>query len=238
MAKQFWPDQDPLGKRFRTKGANGPVVEVVGVVQDGKYKDVVEDPQPHFYLPLNQMYTPLRAFHVRTSVPPESLATQVQSQIRPLAPDLAISELQTMDQALQGVNGFLFYRLGAQFSGAMGLLGLILAVVGVYSVAAYAAVQRTQEIGIRMAIGATPRDILKMVLCQGIRIVALGLLIGLAAAFAGTRVLVDLFYGVTPSDPLTFAAVAALLLAVALLACWIPARRATRTSPVVALRFE
>ena len=238
MAKQFWPDQDPLGKRFRTKGASGPAIEVVGVVQDGRYKGVVEDPLPHFYLPLSQMYTPLRTFHVRTSVPPETLAAQVQSQIRTLSPDLAISELQTMDQALQGVNGFLFYRLGAQFSGTMGLLGLILAVVGVYSVASYAAVQRTQEIGIRMAIGATPRDILKMVLRQGIRIVALGLLIGLAAAFAGTRVLADLFYGVAPSDPLTFVAVAALLLAVALLACWIPARRATRTSPVVALRFE
>ena len=238
MAKQFWPDQDPLGKRFRAKGATGPAIEVVGVVQDGKYKGVVEGPQPHFYLPLSQMYSPLRTFHVRTSVPPETLAAQVQSQIRTLTPDLAISELQTMDQALQGVNGFLFYRLGAQFSGTMGLLGLILAAVGVYSVASYAAVQRTQEIGIRMAIGATPRDILKMVLRQGIRIVALGLFIGLAAAFAGTRVLADLFYGVTPSDPLTFVAVAALLLAVALLACWIPARRATRTSPVVALRFE
>jgi putative ABC transport system permease protein len=115
---------------------------------------------------------------------------------------------------------------------------LILAVVGVYSVASYAAVQRTQEIGIRMAIGATPSDILKMVLRQGIGVVGIGLLVGLAAAFAGTRVLADLFYGVTPSDPLTFASVAALLLAVALLACWIPARRATRVSPTVALRFE
>jgi ABC-type antimicrobial peptide transport system permease subunit len=163
---------------------------------------------------------------------------QVQSQIRQLAPSLAISELQTLDQALQGLNGFLFFRLGAQLTGAMGLLGLVLAVVGVYSVASYAAVQRTQEIGIRMAIGATPRDILKMVLGQGLGIVAIGLLAGLVAAFAGTRLLADLFYGVTPSDPATFAAVATLLLAVALLACWIPAQRATRVSPTIALRFE
>lgn len=91
MAKQFWPDQDPIGKRFRTKGASRPAIEVIGVVQDGKYKGVVEEPQPHFYLPLSQMYTPLRTFHVRTSVAPESLATQVQSQIRALAPNLAIS---------------------------------------------------------------------------------------------------------------------------------------------------
>jgi predicted permease len=238
MAKKFWPDQDPLGKRFSTKSASGPFIEVVGVVQDGRYKDVVEEPQPHFYVPLNQSYMPLRTFHIRTSVHPESLSVQVQSQIRQLAPSLAISELQTLDQALQGLNGFLFFRLGAQLTGAMGLLGLVLAVVGVYSVASYAAVQRTQEIGIRMAIGATPRDILKMVLGQGLGIVAIGLLAGLVAAFAGTRLLADLFYGVTPSDPATFAAVATLLLAVALLACWIPAQRATRVSPTIALRFE
>jgi predicted permease len=238
MAKKFWPDQNPLGKRFSTKSASGPFIEIVGVVQDGKYKGVVEEPQPHFYLPLSQSYMPLRTIHIRSSVPPETLVTQVQSQIRGLAPNLPVSEMQTLDQALQGLNGFLFFRLGAQLTGAMGLLGLILAVVGVYSVASYAAAQRTQEIGIRMAIGATPGDILKMVLRQGLGIVAIGLLAGLAAAFAGTRLLADLFYGVKPSDPITYAAVATLLLAVALLACWIPARRATRVSPTVALRFE
>jgi putative ABC transport system permease protein len=238
MAKKFWADQDPLGKRFSTKGAAGPFLDVVGVVQDGKYRGVVEDPSPHFYLPLSQSYMPLRTFHVRTSVPPENLATQVQAQIRELAPNLPITELQTMNQALQGVNGFLFYRLGAQFTGTMGLLGLILAVVGVYSVASYAATQRTHEIGIRMAIGATPRDILRMVLRQGFGIVGIGVVVGLAVAFAGTRVLADLFYGVAPNDPATFAAVATLLLGVALLACWIPARRATHVSPLVALRFE
>jgi predicted permease len=238
MAKKFWPDQNPLGKRFSTKSASGPFIEVVGVVQDGKYKGVIEDPQPHFYEPLSQSYIPLRTIHIRTSVPTETLSMQVQSQIRDLAPNLAVSEMQTLDQALQGLNGFLFFRLGAQLTGAMGLLGLVLAVVGVYSVASYAAAQRTQEIGIRMAIGATPGDILKMVLRQGVGIVAIGLIVGLAAAFAGTRLLADLFYGVKPSDPLTYAAVATLLLAVALLACWIPARRATRVSPTVALRFE
>lgn len=199
---------------------------------------MVEDPQPHFYLPLSQSYVPLRTIHIRASVPPESLSTQAQAQVRDLAPNLSISELQTMDQALQGFNGFLFFRLGAQLTGTMGLLGLILAVVGVYSVASYAAAQRTHEIGIRMAIGATPRDILGMVLRQGFGIVGVGVLLGLAAAFAGTRLLADLFYGVTPSDPVTYAAVATLLLGVALLACWIPARRATRVSPLTALRFE
>jgi predicted permease len=238
MAKKFWPGQHPIGRRFSTKSASGPFIQIVGVVQDGKYKGIVEDPQPHFYFPLNQSYMPLRTFHVRTSVPPEALSMQVQSQVRALAPNLAISELQTLDQALQGLNGYLFFQLGAQLTGTMGLLGLVLAVVGVYSVASYAAVQRTQEIGIRMAIGATPADILRMVLRQGVGIVTIGLLIGLAAAFAGTRLLADLIYGVTPSDPITYAAVVTMLLAVALLACWIPARRATRVSPVIALRFE
>jgi macrolide transport system ATP-binding/permease protein len=238
MAKKFWPNQSALGKRFSTKSASGPFIEIVGVVQDGKYKGVVEEPQPHFYLPLTQSYMPLRTFHIRSFVPPETLTTEVQSRVRELAPNLPISEMQRLDQALQGLNGFLFFRLGAQLTGVMGLLGLILAVVGVYSVASYAAAQRTQEIGIRMAIGATPGDILKMVLRQGVGVVAIGLLVGLAAAFAGTRLLADLFYGVTPSDPITYAAVATLLLAVALLACWIPARRATRVSPTVALRFE
>jgi predicted permease len=238
MAKKFWPDQSPLGKRFSTKGASGPFIEVVGVVQDGKYKGVVEQPEPHFYLSLNQSYMPLRTFHIRTSVPPETLSAQVQAQISALAPTLAVSEFQTFEQALQGINGFLFFRLGAQLTGAMGLLGLVLAVVGVYSVASYAAVQRTQEIGIRMAIGATPLDILKMVLRQGLGVVIIGLLAGLAAAFAATRLLADLFYGVKPGDPVTYVSVAALLLAVALLACWIPARRATRISPVTALRCE
>jgi ABC-type antimicrobial peptide transport system permease subunit len=120
----------------------------------------------------------------------------------------------------------------------MGLLGLVLAVVGVYSVASYAAAQRTQEIGIRMAVGATPRDILTMVLRQGFGKVAIGVVLGLGAAFAGTRVLADLFYGVSPADPLTYAGVALLLVVVALFACWVPAHRATRVSPLVALRIE
>jgi len=238
MAKKFWPEQDAVGKRFSSNGAAGPFFEVVGLVQDGKYQGVIEDPLPYFYRPLSQSYMPMRTFHVRTSVPPEQLAVQVEEQVRELAPTLPISQLETMNEALQGVNGFLFFRLGAQLTGTMGLLGLILAVVGVYSVASYAASQRTQEIGIRMAVGATPRDILTMVLRQGFGLVAVGIAVGLGAAFAGTRVLADQFYGVSPSDPLTYAGVALLLVIVALFACWVPAYRATRVSPLVALRIE
>jgi predicted permease len=238
MAKKFWPDQDPIGKRLRIKDATGPLLEVVGVVQDGKYQGVTEDSQPFFYLPAEQSYEPFRTIHVRTSVPPESLALQIEAQIRELAPNLPITEVQTMRQSLQGVNGFLLFRFGAQLTSTLGLLGLILALVGIYSVVSYAAAQRTQEIGIRMALGAGSGDILKMVLRQGVGVVGVGLALGLALAFAGTRVLADLFVGVKPADPLTFTAVAILLSGVALLACWIPAQRATRVDPLVALRYE
>jgi predicted permease len=239
MAAKFWPNENPLGKRFSMKGPQGPFREVIGIVQTGKYKNVVEDPpEPFFYVPLAQNYVAYRTIHVRTSVPPDSLQRQIEAQVRELAPGVPISQVQTMTQALQGVNGFFFFRFGAQLTGTMGLLGLILAVVGVYSVVSYAAAQRTHEIGIRMALGAEPRDILRMVLRQSIVVVAIGLAIGLAAAFAGTRAIANLIVGIKPTDPVTFASVVVLLSAIALAACWIPARRATRVSPLTALRYE
>jgi putative ABC transport system permease protein len=149
-----------------------------------------------------------------------------------------ISKVQTMSKALDGINGFFFFRFGAQLSGTMGLLGLILAVIGVYSVVSYAATQRTHEIGIRMALGAEPRDVLKMVLRQSLVVVGIGLVIGLAAAFAGTRIIANLIVGVRPTDFVTFVTVVVFVSCIALLACWIPARRATRVSPLVALRYE
>jgi predicted permease len=239
MAAKFWPNENPLGKRFSTKGPSGPFKEVIGVVQTGKYKNVIEDPPELFYyVPMNQNYVAYRTIHVRTSVPPESLKLQIEEQVRGLAPGVPISQVQTLAQALQGVNGFFFFRFGAQLTATMGLLGLVLAVVGVYSVVSYTAAQRTHEIGIRMALGAAPGDILKMVLRQSIGIVAVGLVIGLAAAFAGTRAVANLIVGIKPTDPLTFVTVVLILSAIALFACWIPAHRATRISPLTALRYE
>jgi macrolide transport system ATP-binding/permease protein len=238
MARQFWSSETPLGKRFSIKGPAGPFIEVVGVVQDGKYKNVVETPTPFFYLPLSQVYVDFRTVHIRTSLPPESLQRDLESNLHTLAPDIPVREMQTMTQALQGINGFFFFRFGAQLTSTMGLLGLILAVVGVYSVVSYAAVQRTHEIGIRMALGAAPQDILRMVLRQSVVIVAVGLAVGLAAAFAGTRLIATFIVGVRPTDATTFATVVVLLAVIALIACWIPARRATRVSPLVALRYE
>jgi predicted permease len=238
MAKKFWPNEDVLGKRFKIYQPDAQYMEVVGVVPDGKYKGIVEDPMPYFYVPFEQNYIPLRTIHVRTSVPPESLEPQIASQIHEIAPTLPLAGIRTLKQELEGINGYLFFHLGAQLTAAMGILGLILAVVGVYSVVSYAAVQRTHEIGIRMALGAKPQDILTMVLGQSVIVIGGGILIGLGAALAGTRLLASLLVGVTSSDPATFSIVVAALAMVALLACWLPARRATRVSPLVALRYE
>lgn len=238
MAKKFWPNEDAVGKHFSIKAANGPFIEVVGVVQDGKYQNVTETPQPFFYLPTEQSYESLRTIHVRTKVPPQSLALQIESLIHEVVPNVPITEVRTMNEALQGANGFFLFRFGAQLTSTMGLLGLILAVVGIYSVVSYAAAQRTQEIGIRVAMGASPNDILKMVLRQGLAVVGVGLAVGLVLALAGTRVMGGLIIGVKPTDPLTFAIVLGLLAAIALFACWVPARRATRIDPLVALRYE
>ena len=238
MAKKFWPNEDALGKHFGTKGANGPFMEVVGIVKDAKYQNLVENPQSFYYVPFEQSYISLRTIHVRTAVPSESLAWQIQSVIHQVVPDVPITQVKTMNEALEGGNGFFLFRFGAQLTSTMGLLGLILAVVGIYSVVSYAVTQRTQEIGIRVAMGASRQDILKMVLRQGLTVVGVGLAVGLVAALAGTRAMSGLIVGIKPTDPLTFAVVVCLLTAIALFACWVPAHRATRTDPLVALRYE
>ncbi len=238
MATQFWPDGSAVGSQFDDGQKGGPIT-VVGIAGDTVYKEITDERKtPFYYVPLAQEYIPLRTFHVRTSVPPASLAAQIESEIRAVAPGLPVTQVQTMTQALQGVNGFFFYRFGAQMTATMGLLGLVLAVVGVFSMVSYAAAQRTQEIGIRMALGAEPRDILKMVMRQSTIVVGAGLLAGLAIALIGTSAIANFIVGIKPTDPATFITVAAGLTLVALVACWIPARRATRVNPIVALRHD
>ncbi len=239
MARQFWPNSNAIGQLFNDGDPGSKPLEVVGIVKDGSYKEISDTHKtPFYYVPLEQAYVPMLTIHVRTSVPPESLSLTIESQIRELAPGLAVSQVETMSQALQGVNGFFFFRFGAQLTAAMGVLGLILAVVGVFSMVSYAAAQRTHEIGIRMALGAAPRDILTMVLRQSALVVGIGLAVGLVLALVGTRALANFIVGVAPTDPLTFIIVAALLSLVAVLACYIPARRATQVSPLIALRHD
>jgi predicted permease len=238
MAKQFWPDGNAVGSQF-DDGQKGGAITVIGIAGDTVYKDITDERKtPFFYLPLTQQYIPMRTFHVRTSVPPASIAAQAEAQIRALAPGLPVTPVETMTQAMQGLNGFFFYRFGAQLTSAMGVLGLILAVVGVFSMVSYSAAQRTQEIGIRMALGAEPRDILAMVMRQSAIVVAAGLVVGLGIALIGTRAIANFIVGIKPTDPATFIAVPVALTIVALFACWLPARRATKVSPLTALRHD
>jgi predicted permease len=238
MAKKFWPGQDVIGRHFRFTAGESTQWEVVGVVGDTKIKSITEDPTPFFYVPLEQSYMPMRTLHLRTSVPPESIKHQAIAQIQELAPTLPITGARSLSEDLGGINGYLFYKLGAQLTGTIGLLGLVLAIVGVYSVVSYAAVQRTHEIGIRVALGASRADILRMVLGQSILIVGLGIVVGLGLAFAATRVVAGFLVGVSPTDPATFLSVVLLLALVAVVACWLPAHRATRVNPLVALRYQ
>jgi predicted permease len=239
MAKRFWANEDPIGKRFSLKSATGPFIEVVGLARDGQSMwHFSPEPQPYFYLPLAQNFTSFLSLQVRTTVPPESLILGVQGQIRDLAPDLPIFDARTMQQGIHGLGGLFIFRLAAALAGVMGILGLTLATVGVYGVVSFGAAQRTREIGIRMALGATRRGILVAIVRQGLQLTLIGMATGLAGAFALSRLLRSMLVGVKPGDPGTFIGVSLLLLSVALLASFIPARRATKVDPMVALRYE
>jgi putative ABC transport system permease protein len=239
MVADFWPHEDPIGKYFRMNNNDStPPIEVVGVTGDGKYQTVNEDAQPFFYVPLAQSFASKRALQIRTLVPPQSLARPVREQISELAPNLSIMDIETMSQSLNGALGFLVFRLAAIFAAVLGTIGLILGVVGVYGVVSFAASQRTREIGIRLALGATSRDILRLVWSQGIRLVIVGVAVGAIAAWSLAREMAHMLAGISPGDPVTYVAVTILMSAVGLLACWIPARRAMRVDPMVALRYE
>lgn len=238
MAERFWPNEDPIGKRFRPNTPDTPLAEVVGVAKDAKYLALFEQRLPHMYIPSDQMFGPLRTLQIRTTVPPETLMNLLRETVRELDPEMPIGDLQTMSRSLGGIQGFLIFRVGAMQAGMLGLLGLTLAVVGVYGVVSYGATQRTREIGIRMALGAMPRDILRIIVGQGVWMVVSGVVLGLAGAAAMTQLLKRFLLLVRPTDPWTFIVVTLALGSAALWACYLPARRATRVQPVVALRHE
>jgi len=238
MVRRYWPDQDPIGRRFRSTDLKNEWLEVVGVTQNSKVQGIFSDPDPYFYVPLAQQYKPLRALQLRTAGNPAAFAPLVTREIHALDPDLPVFDVVTMERMIQGPNGFFLIRMGAMFGGALGLLGLVLALVGVYGVVSYAASQRTQEIGVRMALGASRTEILRLVLGRGLVLVGGGLLTGLAVAFGVSRLLSNFLFNVSAVDPITFAGVPLLLGGMALVASWIPAFRATRIDPAVALRSE
>jgi len=238
MAQRYWPKENAIGKRFSMKGPAGPFIEVVGIAKQGKYTGLGEDPTAFFYLPQEQDAELVRTLQLRTSGAPEALIPEVDRLIQSLAPGLPLVGVETMEQSLEGVNGMFGFRMGTRFAGTLGLLGLILAVVGVYGVISYTAAQRTHEIGVRMALGADRRDILKMVLRQGVILVGIGVGVGVGVTLLLTRGISGLLVGVSPSDPVTFAAMSAFLAAVGLLASYIPAHRAMNVEPLKALKYE
>jgi macrolide transport system ATP-binding/permease protein len=231
MATRFWPGQNPLGKSIRV--ANQPL-EIVGVVSTGKYRTLSETPIPFLYRPVN--YASRLTLVVRTQTDPKFFLASVRREIRTLDPNLVPLDLETM-QDYMALPLFPAHTTGLLL-GAAGLLALVLAMTGLYGVISYAVSQRMHEIGVRMALGADRANIVKMVVRQGLFLTLVGAAIGLVGAFAVTRVLAELLYGIHPTDVPTFAAVSVLLTVVALLASYLPARRAAKVDPMVALRYE
>ena len=233
MAKRYWAGREALGGRVRIGKAEHTVV---GIAKDIKYGQLNEAPIPYMYLALDQNFTSTVVLHVRSNAAPAGLLDAIRDVVRSLDPNLPLFDARTVEEHMRVA--VFAQRMGANLLGLMGILAVVLAAVGLYGVIAYAVSQRTQEMGIRLALGAAPGDLLKMVLRQGIVITSIGLAVGLVLAFAATGFMRALLPGITPRDPITFVAVPALLMLIAIVAAIIPARRAGTVDPVVALRYE
>jgi predicted permease len=235
FVNRYWPNQEALGKQLNSDLTH-EWFTVVGVARDSKVNSLNEKPTPFLYLPQYQIYRPTIIIIARTTGDPLALARTVEETIHGLNADLVVFDVTTLELREQFAT--FGQRIAGTFVGAFGLLALVLAAVGIYGVTAYTTRQRTHEIGIRMALGANRQEILRLVLGHGLRLTLAGIVLGLAASFALTRYLGSLLLGITSTDALTFSSVAVLLCAVALLASLIPARRAMRVDPIVALRYE
>jgi len=235
FARRFFPGEDPIGKRFSIGSPEGTKTQVVGIVQDGKYAGLNEDSKPFMSRPVWQSSIGSTSVIVRTADDPQRMIAAVRREIQEMDSQLAVSSSTLVEKLSFAM---LPSRIVASLLGGFGLLALALAAIGIYGVISYAVSTRTHEIGIRMALGAQKSDVLKLVLGQGMVLTAIGVAIGLSAALALTRLMRNLLFGVSATDPLTFAVASLLLALVALLACYLPARRATRVDPMDALRHE
>jgi putative ABC transport system permease protein len=243
MARQYWPGENALGRRFKLGDPNEPGKlwkEIVGIVADIRQMGLDEPVKAEMYFPYQQVadwpgYRP-RDLVIRTNGEPAKLVSSVRQAIREVDPDQPVSNVATMAEVLGEEAAQ--RRMGMIMLVAFAALALLLASLGIYGVLAYFVTQHTNEIGVRLALGATPRNILFLVVRKGMSLTLIGVAIGIAASFAFTRWMSSLLFGVKAADPLTFVAVPLLLGAVALLACAIPARRATKVDPMIALRYE
>jgi putative ABC transport system permease protein len=238
MARTLWPKQDPIGRRFRL-GSSGNWVQVVGVAEDGKYIMLAETQRAYFYMPLSQQYRTPVTILARAAGDPAALAVPLQKLVAQLDPDLPIFNLKTVDTHIRtSVFGLMPLRAGAVMAAVQGATGLLLAVMGLYAVVAYAVARRTREIGVRMALGAAPADVLRLVVGDGLRLSLFGIGAGTLLAVGVGLVLSVALYGLRPIDVPVLATVVLTLLAVSALACYLPARRAIRVDPLLALRSE
>jgi putative ABC transport system permease protein len=235
-ARRLWPNEDPLGKRIRLGGITSPLRTIVGVVGDVSHYGLEKPVDLQAYLPHAQWTNSFLQLMVRTQTDPAALVGPVRQAIRAQDPDQPADSFKTMRELIS--DSVAERRFTLILIAGFAAIALLMASIGIYGVVAYLVSQRTQEIGIRMALGAGRRDVLAMILKQGMRWAAIGLAIGLIAAFGLSRLLSGFLFGITPTDPLTFFVIALLLTMVALLACWIPARRAAKVDPMVALRQE
>lgn len=246
FARQHWPNEDPIGRRITLDGssANPRWFTIVGVVKTVKVANWTESPSNEIYLPFAQtpyFFDSARQYAamtlvVRTAVEPLALVAPVQAAVARLNAAAPVSAVATLDQIVS--SAMWQPRFNLLLTGLFAGVALILAAIGLYGVLAYAVAQRTREIGVRLALGASARAVLGLTLGEGMKLASIGLLCGLVGALGLTRIMASLLFDVTPTDPWTFAGVSLLLLVVAAIACWLPARRAARVDPMVALRSE
>src|SRR6266545_761614 len=232
LARNYFANEDPLGKRITLDATR----VIVGVVGDVKHSALDEEAKPEIYGPMAQSPTPFMSLAVRASSDPMQMVAAVRGQVWAVDKDQPVSNIETMERLM--AKSVAPRRFNLLLLGVFALVGLALAGVGLYGVISYTVTQRTREIGVRMAMGAQRGDVLRLFIGEGMKLAFIGALLGLGGALALTRLLKTLLFGVSATDPLTFIAIAALLIIVALLACWIPARRATKVNPMIALRID
>jgi predicted permease len=233
FARRFFGGRNPVGQLISLEEGKPPGVEIVGVVGDTKYNSLRAGIEPTIYFPMQSQGG---TFEVRTAFDPKALLPSIRDAVRSVDSNLPVSHLMTQSEQID--RAMFRERLVAWLAGAFGLLALVVACIGLYGILSFEVTRRTHEVGVRMALGASPAEVFGLVLGRGIRLVALGAVVGIGAALGLTRYLQSLLYGVRPIDPLAYAAVTILLLIVTMGACYVPARRATKVDPMVTLRYE
>jgi predicted permease len=242
MARQYWPGQDAVGKRFKIGDPDSkvPWVTIVGIVGDLRQMGLDAPVKAEMYLPYsqitNQPWFAPRDLVVRTNVEPMSVVAAIKHEIAAVDPEQAVSNIRSLDDILD--EEVVQRRLGATLLAAFAVLALLLASLGIYGILSYFVAQHTPEIGVRVALGATGGDILRLVLGRGMTLVLIGVGLGWLGGLALTRLMSSLLFGISATDPATFAFAALLLTALALLACYLPARRAVKVDPTIAMRYE